>query len=278
MFRVTEPAGKEAAVVVEVPHAGLAVDPLSMATLTAPVRSLGGDADLYVDELYQDAPKMGATLLVSELSRYVCDLNRSENNVDPLAVRGGTDHSAPHGLIWRRTTEGLPALSGTLPASELDRRLNCFYRPYHARLRELIAQKVSRFGHAIVLAAHSMPSRGRAGHGDTGRRRADVVPGSRGFTTAARAVVQVPDHLASRRGWSVAHDDPYRGGFTTAHYGMPSSSVHAVQVELSRALYMDEVSLEQRPPEFARVREYCSELVESLCRLGPKELAAGSFD
>lgn len=265
-FRVVAPLAAETPVVVEVPHAGLAVDPRSMSTLVAPVRSIGVDADLYVDDLYQDAPHAGATLLVAELSRYVCDLNRSERDADPLAVAGGTAQRAPHGLIWRETTEGRQALREPLSRQEWERRMQGYYRPYHARLQQLLVEKRERFGFVILLAGHSMPSRGRQGHTDTGRQRADVVPGSRGRLTAAGAVIDAPDRIAQARGWSVAHDDPYRGGFTTYHYGQPQMGQHAVQVELSRRLYMDEDSLE-KSDSFDETRRYCFELVQALGEL-----------
>ncbi len=263
-FRVIEPQATETAVVVEVPHAGLSVDALTAAGLAAPVRSLGIDADLYVDELYTNAPAVGATLLVAELSRYVCDLNRGEQDVDPLAVAGGAAQRAPHGLIWRDTTEGQRALYQPLSREELERRLVCFYRPYHQCLSALLAAKRAKFGFVVLLAGHSMPSRGRQGHTDTGRDRADVVPGSRGRTTASAAVIDTPDRIARERGWSVAHDDPYRGGFTTAHYGRPAEGQHALQVELSRRLYMNEMTLEKKPGGFEETRKYCTDLVAAL--------------
>lgn len=265
-FSVTAPRSEETPVIVEVPHAGLALDALSIAYLAAPVRSIGVDADLYVDDLYADAPDQGATLLVANMSRYFCDLNRGERDVDPLAASGGTATRAPHGLIWRDTTEGLRALYQPLSRQELSRRLDTVYRPYHRQLRVLMEEKKARFGFVMVLAAHSMPSQGRSGHRDTGRVRADVVPGSRGRTTAQHQFIQAPDDLARSRGWTVAHDDPYRGGFTTAHYGRPELAQHVVQVELSRALYMDERSLE-KSPNFAITREYCRELVKHLGQL-----------
>src|SRR6187402_298317 len=263
-FRVIEPRAVEIPVVVEVPHAGLGVDALTVAHLSAPVRSLGNDADLYVDELYADAPSVGASLLVAELSRYVCDLNRSEQDVDPLAAVGGTAQRAPHGLIWRDTTEGQRALYQPLSREELERRLVRFYRPYHQCLAELLAAKRARFGFVVLLAGHSMPSRGRPGHSDTGRDRADVVPGSRGRTTAAGVVIDTPQRVAQPRGWSVVHDDPYRGGFTTAFYGRPERQQHALQVELSRRLYMNEGTLEKKVSGFEATRDYCTALVEAL--------------
>jgi N-formylglutamate deformylase len=270
-FRVIAPRAAETPVVVEVPHAGLAVDALTLPTLSAPIRSLGVDADLYVDELYADAPDVGATLLVAEHSRYVCDLNRSEQDVDPLAAAGGAAQRAPHGLIWRDTTEGQRALYQPLGREELERRLVRFYRPYHACLAELLAAKRARFGFVILLAGHSMPSRGRAGHTDTGRDRADIVPGSRGRTTASSLVIDTPERIARTKGWSVVHDDPYRGGFTTAFYGRPDRQQHALQVELSRRLYMNEATLEKRPGGFEATREFCTALVASL---GALELLA----
>lgn len=251
-------------VVVEIPHAGLSADALALATLAAPARSLAQDADLYVDELFADAPDEGATMLVAHASRYVCDLNRAFDDADSLAVEGGRARSAPHGVIWRSTTENRPALTAPLRRSEYERRLDEIYRPYHAALERLLSERIERFGYVVLLCAHSMPSYGRDGHRDPGHRRADVVPGSRGRTSAAPAIIEVPDVLARERGWTVAHDDPYRGGFSTAHYGRPHQNQHAIQVELSRALYMDETSLAKKPKQFEEVRKYCRDLVARL--------------
>jgi N-formylglutamate deformylase len=266
-FSVREPTGSEIPVVVEIPHAGVRVDPETLATLIAPARAIGLDADLYVDDLYVRAPELGATVLVAHASRYVCDLNRSETDVDGLAVQGGTTRSAPHGLIWRTTTENQPSLTAPLTPRELERRLDLIYRPYHSKLASLIEAKRARFGYAVLLCAHSMPSLGRLGHSDAGRERADVVPGSRGRTTAAAPVIDAPDALARAIGWSVSHDDPYRGGHSTVHYGRPSARVHAVQVELSRRLYMDERVLEKKRSDFEKVQGFCDALVARLGQL-----------
>src|SRR5450432_1949118 len=263
-FSVHEPRAVRTPVIVEVPHAGLSVDAESMATLIAPAQSLGRDADLFVDDLYADAPDVGATLLVSHVSRYVCDLNRAETDVDPLTVEGGAARSAPHGVIWRVTTDNRPALQRPLPFAELERRLVRIYRPYHQTLQALIAKRVAEFGYAILLCGHSMPSRGREGHIDPGRERADVVPGSRGRTTCAEAILRLVDKNAAAFHFSVAHDEPYRGGFSTAHYGRPRARVHAVQIELARRLYMDELALTKKTHEFNNLKSFCGALTEAL--------------
>lgn len=263
-FSVHEPRAKERPVVVEIPHAGLLVDPSALATLVAPARAIGRDADLYVDELFSSAPDEGASLIVSHVSRYVCDLNRAATDVDARTVEGGTLGASPHGVVWRATTEGKPAILAPLPRRELERRLRDIYHPYHQALQDLLRQKCEQFGYAILLSAHSMPSRGRAGTADEHIVRADVVPGSRGRTTAAQNVIELPAALAKARGWTVAHDDPYRGGYTTGLHGHPERGLHAVQVELARRLYMDELNLTRKTGDFARVGEYCRLLVAEL--------------
>jgi N-formylglutamate amidohydrolase len=266
-FSVHEPTRPETPLVVEVPHAGLFVDPPSLSSIVAPARSLGQDADLYVDELYADSPLAGATLLVARVSRYVCDLNRSETDYDGLAVRGGGTRAVPHGLIWRSTTEDVQALAAPLAPSELSRRLEQIYRPYHDTLATLLRDKHRRFGCAVLLCAHSMPSRGRAGHADPGQERADVVPGSRSRTSAGKAVIDGVDTILRSFGWSVAHDTPYRGGFSTGHYGRPAEGFHAIQIEIARRLYMDERTLQKKPTDFERTRQACRTLVERLGRI-----------
>jgi N-formylglutamate deformylase len=276
-FSLVEPDGPATPVVVEVPHAGLRLDALTLGSLSAPGRSVGADADLYVDELYAGVTSVGATLLAAHMSRYVCDLNRAEADVDALAVRGGSARSAPHGLIWRTTTDGRPALTAPLPQSEYRRRLDSFYRPYHAALARLLEARRERYGFAVLLCAHSMPSRGRDGHSDPGSDRADVVPGTRGRTTACADVIDCVDAYASGAGLKVTHDIPYRGGFTTGHYGRPKDGVHAIQVELARRLYMDERTLEPSAG-FDATRRFCLGLAEALGRLELKDLTGHSVN
>jgi N-formylglutamate deformylase len=263
-FVLTEPRAPEVPVIVEVPHAGLEVDAEALATLVAPAQSIGRDADLYVDELYADAPDVGATLLTARMSRYVCDLNRSEHDVDRDTVLGATGRTSPHGLIWRSTTDNRAAIARPLPKSELERRLQAYYRPYHDQLDVLVRDRLARHGFVIVLSGHSMPSRGRDGHDDPGRERADVVPGTRQRSTAAPAVIELTEKLAARFRLGLAHDDPYRGGHTTVRYGRPATGIHAIQIELNRRLYMDEQTLTKKPNEFRTIRSFCRALVQEL--------------
>jgi N-formylglutamate amidohydrolase len=144
--------------------------------------------------------------------------------------------------------------------------LSLLHRPYHAEIQRILARKLERFGIAVLLAAHSMPSHARFATGEIGPARADVVPGTRGRSSADGRFIDAVEAHAVARGWSVKHDDPYRGGYTTAHYGRPAERVHALQVELARRLYMDEERL-SLSASAQDVRNWCRALVAKLGEL-----------
>jgi N-formylglutamate deformylase len=263
-FDLDHPTKDEMPLVVEVPHAGLAVPPHFATTLLAPARAIARDADLFVDELYASAPEVGASLLVSRVSRYVVDLNRAETDVDAETVQGApASPRAPRGVVWRLTTDNERSIAGPLTHAELEARLEQIHRPYHAALAETVRRKTERFGVCVVLAAHSMPSVGRTGHGDTNIQRADVVPGTQGRTTAHPSLIDLVEKHAHDAGLTVKHDEPYRGGFTTRHWGRPSHGIHTIQVELARRLYMNETEL-VKSAEFSAMKSFATSLVETL--------------
>jgi N-formylglutamate deformylase len=260
-------ASTETPVIVEVPHAGLRVPPDVRAQLVVGDAAILRDSDLHVDRLFAHAPERGATLLTSAISRYVVDLNRAPDDVDRQTVR---DHPAPRptqtrGVVWRTTTDGQPALAEPITHAELVRRLARYHAPYHAALEAEIERKKARFGHVIVVAGHSMPSSGKGGQG----RRADIVPGSRGRTSASDAVIDLVERHFTGAGLSVRHDDPYRGGWSTQRYGHPERGVHAIQIEINRALYADEATGEALGPGVARIEPMLLSLLDALGAWAP---------
>lgn len=266
---VVQLAAKKTPVVVEVPHAGLDVPPALAKPLRIGDRERRRDADLFVDRMWQGAPDRGAPLLCASVSRYVCDLNRDPDDVDAQTVK---DHpspraDAPRGFVWRLTTEGKPALDRPLTRREWQRRVDDLWATYHGMLEGLLAEAVAMHGFAILVAGHSMPSVGRALHADPGRKRADVVLGWRGGEACDARVRELCERHFRDRGYTVAVDDPYRGGATTARYGRPDEHLHAIQIEVSRALYMDEEALQIRPDGMKKLRDAADALIESLAGL-----------
>ncbi len=263
-FSLTLAVEPETAVLVEVPHAGLAVPEMVREELVVDMDVVLRDSDVYVDRLYARAPSVGASLLAAGVSRYVVDLNRAPDDVDPETVPDHPDPRGvqPRGVVWRVTTDGQPALRAPLTYAALCERLTRFHQPYHATLERELVRKRERFGQAILLAAHSMPSVSSSGAASV--PRADVVPGTRGRSTADARVIDLVDRHFRGAGLTVRHDDPYRGGWTTAHYGRPSEGWHAIQIELNRALYVDESTGRPKDGDFEAMETILLDLVRKL--------------
>ncbi|MDB4974127.1 MAG: N-formylglutamate deformylase [Myxococcaceae bacterium] len=261
-------------VLVEVPHAGLSIpEPLAGEILVSEeVRKR--DADLYVDELFALSPDAGAALLSARISRYVADLNRAPDDVElgaldegvPARLAHPTQPRQPRGVVWRVTTDGRPVLRTPLDAAALRQRIELYHSPYHARLRDELEHTRQRFGYVILVAGHSMPSAVRRGTREI-ERRADIVPGSLGRTSADPRIIDLVERHFRAAGLSVRHDEPYRGGFTTAHYGRPAQGQHAIQIEINRALYMDELTCLRKPDNMASLQALLKDLVVRLGQL-----------
>jgi N-formylglutamate amidohydrolase len=273
---IVPPAGAARPLLVEVPHAGVGVPDEVRKELLLDDAGVRRDADLYVDRLYARAPSLGATLIYTEVSRFVVDLNRAPDDVDELSVAGHPSPKplalggAPRGLIWRVATDGTPALGGPIPLDSWRGRVERYHAPYHRAVDAQVEALRARFGRLLVLSGHSMPSVGKATHADPGKRRADVVPGDRRGAACAAEVTRSAVELFGGAGLSVAPNDPYQGGETTRRLGRPDEGLHALQVELNRDLYMDEASFEPRQPGFDRLTDLCSSLVEKLAALAER--------
>lgn len=271
--QLTAPETTATPVLVEVPHSGLQVPPEVEHEIEATPLAVLRDSDIYVDQLYERAPSHGATLLVSRVSRYVVDLNRGRDEVDSAAVPRHPKgrHIPARGVVWRARTDGTPLLRAPLTIDQFSRRIELYYEPYHQALREAAARMREEHGHVAILAAHSMPSAGRRAFGGRQVRRADVVPGTRGRSTADGRIIDLVDAHFRGAGLTVKHDDPYRGGWTTSSYGAPKRGQHAVQIELNRALYVDEHTSEIKKDDFAHLQTVLDQLVSKLGALMKSE-------
>ena len=251
-------------VVVSVPHAGIGT--AGFEETINPELDVRCDADMFVDQLYRIGEAAGPDVYAAaRLSRFVCDLNRDADDVSPGAV---PEHPAPRnsdgrGFIWAITTAGMPTLARPLALAEWRER-TAIHAAYHEALTRALARARQRFGYAILVDGHSMPSRGRLGHKDTGRVRADVVPGDREGTSCSPRLTSHVIHHFETAGFNVRANDPYKGGFITAHHGRPASGVHAIQIELRRDIYMDEDRYVTVEPGFSKLRGVIDALLASL--------------
>ncbi len=216
-----------------------------------PLSILRQAEDAYVDELIGGAADLGVTLVQALFPRAYLDVNRDEDDLDPRIVEGleGTDLGPKSkmgiGLIRRVITPDQPIYDRKLDLAEVRARMNKCYYPYHAALTEALSG-LARLGTPKVFVDwHSMKSIGNASTPDgPGAVRPDVVLGDRhGKSCAASLTSCVAEHFRNA-GYSVSINDPYAGRATLDRYGDPEAGTHGLQIELNRALYLDEVTVE----------------------------------
>jgi N-formylglutamate amidohydrolase len=223
-------------VVLSVPHAGRDYPPALIAALRVPLAMLVGLEDRYVDAVAM-AARRGETMLVQRRARAWIDLNRSERERDPRVDTGAFPRAGSArlrsglGLVPLRSGQSGELWRGRFAGVEIDARIAADHRPYHARLAALLAAARARHGAGVLLDIHSMPSLGRG--------RAQVVIGDRSGTSAASRLVARVEAAVARTGVRVGRNAPYAGGHVTERHGDPSGGVHAIQLELDRALYLD---------------------------------------
>ena len=271
-FDLKAPAEPTIPFVYASPHSGTAYLREFLALSRLDIRTLRRSEDAFVDELFGAAPTLGAPLLSAVVPRAFLDLNREPHELDPEmfadalpAHANTTSHRVSGGLgtIARIVSNGAEIYRTRLRYRDAGRRIDLVYMPYHRRLRALIDEARARFGCAIVVDCHSMPSIGGPFDRDSGRQRADVILGDRFGRSCAPAIMAAAERTLRELGYRVFRNNPYAGGFTTQHYGRPAEAVHALQVELNRALYMDEGRI-ARTPLMPRVRDDMTSLMRAL--------------
>ena len=281
-FEILHPAEQSVPLVVSSPHSGRDYPAWFIAAARLDPVSLRRSEDSFVDELFAAAPACGAPLLRALFPRAFVDANREPYELDPgmfedplppyvntrsPRARGGL------GTIARVVANGSEIYRRKLRFAEARQRIVTFYRPYHSALAELIGETRRRFGFAILLDCHSMPSAGGANDGGRGAPRLDVVLGDRFGTSCHAGLTAAAGRVLQALGYTVGRNAPYAGGYTVQHYGRPHAGVHALQIEINRALYVDEERIE-RGPRLAAVAADMTELIEALARVDPVVRAA----
>jgi N-formylglutamate amidohydrolase len=246
---IIEPAGHETPFVFCSPHSGSHYPRILLESSRLDPLSLRKSEDVYVDQLFSGVVELGAPMIAARFPRAYVDVNREPFELDPelfgnqlpsyangqsIRVAGGL------GTIARIVADGEEIYQTPPSLAAALERIERLYRPFHADLSELLERTRARFGLAILVDCHSMPS---AAMNHAAGTRPDVVIGDRfGASCDMRVTRLVCDQL-QRLGYHAQLNRPYAGGFITEHYGRPNMGVHAIQIELNRALYVDEITL-----------------------------------
>ncbi|MEP2028714.1 MAG: N-formylglutamate amidohydrolase [Paracoccaceae bacterium] len=202
--------------------------------------------DAFVDRLYDCAPDFGASMLIARAPRAFVDLNRSPDELDPALVEGVEKRghnpriASGLGVIPRVVANGRQIYSGKLSQIEVQRRISDYWHPYHKALQALLDHAHTLHGKAILADCHSMPHEAMDGIARSGARRPEIVLGDRFGAAASGDVIDRIESAFVSAGFVVARNAPFAGAYITQAYGRPSRRQHAVQIEIDRALYMNE--------------------------------------
>jgi N-formylglutamate amidohydrolase len=248
------------------PHAGRLYPESFVASSGLSSVGLRRSEDAFVDELFASAVSLGAPMITARFPRAFVDVNRSESELDGAMFDGPlpmvVDIYSPRveaglGVIPRIVRDGAEIYRSKLCPSTAEQRLARLYRPYHAALSRLIEETRRRFGFAVLVDCHSMPS---------ANALPDIILGDRYGLSASHYVTQAAQDAFEARGFRVGRNVPYAGGYTTALYGNPGEDVHALQIEITRSLYMDEERV-TRTARFEMVHARISAALEDMLSL-----------
>jgi N-formylglutamate amidohydrolase len=283
-FEIAEPPQWRAPIIFNSPHSGSAYPDDFLIASRIDLPTLRRSEDSFMDELIADLSRRGFPVVRVNFPRSYVDVNREPYELDPRMFSGRLPSFANTrsmrvagglGTIPRVVGDGQEIYRERLAVEDALLRIETLYKPYHRALRRLINRVHQTFGTVVVVDCHSMPS---IGVSRDEPRRPDVVIGDRYGTSCAQLLPDMVEATMSRLGYSVGRNKPYAGGFITEHYGNPASGLHAIQLELNRAIYMDERRRE-KSPRFAQVAADFAKLADALATvplgdLGPFQAAA----
>jgi len=250
-FRLTTPAAaSQLPLIYDSPHSGRAYPP-GFSPLV-PVTELLGYEDRLVDDLLAQAPAHGVSLLTATFPRSFVDPNRSEDDLDVQVageswtrpVRPTSYSERGQGLIFRVGLDGRPLYDGPLTADQLEVRIAGHWRPYHRALDDLLDAAQERWGAVWHINWHSMRPVGDMLAPDPGATRADFVLGDLDGRSAAPAFTAAAEEALRSLGYSVARNQPFKGGYITHRHGRPAEGRHSIQIEINRSLYLQPDLLE----------------------------------
>ncbi|MBI1245527.1 MAG: N-formylglutamate amidohydrolase [Alphaproteobacteria bacterium] len=276
-YRILEPSARRVPLIFSSPHSGSDYPAAFVAGARLDPVTLRRSEDAFVDELFDCAPEHGAPLLKALFPRAYVDVNREAWELDPAMFDGPlpafVNAASPRvgaglGTVARIVANGAEIYRGKLSFDDARTRIEALYMPYHAALERLVADEVARHGRCLLVDCHSMPSVGGPADRDPGRARLDFVLGDCFGAACAPIVAETAEASLKRMGYAVGRNDPYAGGYITRHYGQPARGRHALQIEINRQLYMDELAI-SRSAGFQPLRTAIARLVADLARLAP---------
>jgi len=226
---------------------------------------------------------LGMPLMRANFPRAYLDVNREPYELDPMMFTdplpdyvntGSVRVAGGLGTIARVVSETEEIYAEPLTFAEAESRILSLHMPYHQRLAALLRRARDLFGVALLIDCHSMPSSVPAANPTDAIARPDVIIGDRYGSSCSGEIVDMLENTLVGMGYTVCRNRPYAGGFITQSYGRPVQSMHALQLEINRSLYIDEANLEKHGG-YHRLRADIRTLVANLLDVLPDLLRGG---
>ena len=273
-FEVIEPAEQTAPFIFNSPHSGRIYPKAFLAASRLSLAALRKSEDTFVEQLFAPVVSLGAPLMHAHFPRAYLDVNREPYELDPALIAESLPRYANTrsvrvvgglGTIARIVTESEEIYRGPVALGDALARIDTLYKPYHAALNALMDTSIAKFGRAVLIDCHSMPSNPLY---ESGGLRPDFVLGDRFSTSCNPGFTRLVAEQLKGMGYVVAFNKPYAGGFITEHYGRPGKRRHALQIEVNRALYLNETSY-RRSKDFDTLRADIARLAEFMFEMMP---------
>ena len=289
-FEISQPCQHNYPVVFNSPHSGAYYRDDFIAASRLGTLNLRKSEDSFVDQLFDNMPDLGCPLLKANFPRAFLDVNRGPWELDPkmfsdtlpsyvetktLRVVGGL------GTIARNVSETEQIYREKLTFAEAKARIERYYFPYHQALKQLIDTTREQFGQMLLIDCHSMPSNA-APYANTGglfknhSKKPDIILGDRYGAACDSAFINHLEDLFGSAGFNTARNKPYAGGYITRTYGRPAQSVHVIQVEINRGLYMHEKTI-TKTADFELLKQTLTAIFENFLHTAPFAISQRSL-
>jgi len=259
IFRIVSPTSQEVPVLLSIPHSGIQFPEEIRSQLKSELVSAPDDTDWFVDTLYDFAPDMGITILAANYSRWVIDLNR-----DPKSKPLYNDGRLITALCPTTTFTGIPLYRDERKAvetQEVSRRVKEFFDPYHQQINLMLQDLKSRHGRVLLWDCHSIR---RVVTTISADPFPDLILGDVDGTSASPGLIEAVMTTLDHSSYSIGHNHPFKGGYITRYFGQPGNHQHALQLEMAKVNYMNDVETRYDQNRASKIRSLLKQNFERI--------------
>ena len=258
-YKITYPQKKKVGILLSIPHCGIQFPEEIEGDYNQKMKAKPDDTDWDLNLLYDFASELGITIIEAVYSRWVIDLNRTPQNKSLYTDGRIITSLCPTTDFFGNDIYISPDKEPT--GEEIQRRLQNYYLPYHQKIDFLLEELKKDFGRVIFWDAHSIRRNVKTIQKED---FPDLILGNNDGKTADSKIIKVALDSLNDSGLNVYHNTPFKGGFLTRSKGNPENGIHALQLEMSKDLYMSKNELDYDLEKAKEIKEYLLKTFKNL--------------